>query len=246
MMTKTISDAVSNISAEYIEKAADYSAKKKTRKSVWVRLGAMAACLAVAVVASSVLQNYLSNQIDPIDVAPPNDPSGAVADNPEKAITVINLSQGNPGEFAGDMHRPEGFNENIGSALALKMSITDDVNCKYSVLIRIPEGSTLEQVLSLANESLNMTINADDAVTVNISGDFDTADRYYYCLTAEQIIALAENGTWCLYVGSGQGDYEDMNWDTKDGINTYCELNGDMYVLACDGIEAHPDIGVGE
>ena len=193
-----------------------------------------------------------NNQIDPIDVVPSNVPSGAVTDDPavtdepKKTITVIDLSQGNPGEFAGDMHRPDGFNENIGSALALKMSITDDVSYKYSVLIRIPEGSTLEQVLSLANESLYMTINAADAVTVNISGDFDTADRYYYCLTAEQIIALAENGTWCLYVGSGQGDHKDVNWDTKDGINTYCELNGDMYVLAGGGIVGHPDIGVGE
>lgn len=42
-------------------------------------------------------------------------------------VTVIDPSRGAPGEFAGDMHRPEGFHENIGSALALKMSITDDV-----------------------------------------------------------------------------------------------------------------------
>lgn len=246
-MTNTnLLQAMGRIDPKLIADAAPDVTQKKRVNKIWLKWGAIAACLAVVVVAISVLPNYLSNQIDPIDVVPSNNPSGAVTDDLEKTITVIDLSQGNPGEFAGDMHRPEGFNENIGSALALKMSITDDVSYKYSVLIRIPEGSTLEQVLSLANESLNMTINAADAVTVNISGDFDTADRYYYRLTTEQIIALAENGIRCSYVGSGQGDYKDMNWDTRDGINTYCELNGDMYVLADGSIEGHPDIGVGE
>ena len=47
MTKKTISDAVTNISAEYIEKAADYSAKKKSDKPVWFKLGTMAACLAL-------------------------------------------------------------------------------------------------------------------------------------------------------------------------------------------------------
>lgn len=258
MMKRTVSDAVSNISAKYIEKAADYSAKK-SRKSVWGKIGAVAACLAVAAAGIYALPNGINDPVklpsnnpydtsagDPIGVTSPNDPSGVIADGSKKTIDVIDLSQGNPGEFAGDMHRPEGFNENIGSALALKMSITDDVSYKYSVLIRIPDGSTLEQALSHANESLNMTINTADAVTVNIFGGFDTANRYYYRLTAEQIIALAENGTWCLYIGSGQGENKDMRWDTRDGIDTYCELNGDMYVFADSGIDAHPDIGAGE
>ena len=174
---------------------------------------------------------------------------GAITGGPAvtdgSTITVTYLFRGGPGEFAGDMYRPEGVNKNIGSALVLKMSVTDDD--KYSVLIRIPEGSTLERALSRANESLNMAINADDAVTVNISGEIYTAaDEYFYRLTTEQIVALAESGTQCFYVGSGQGDHKDVNWDTKEGINAYCELNGDMYVLAGDGIEAHPDIWVEE
>lgn len=55
MTKKTISDAVTNISAEYIERAADYSVKKKSHKPSLIALGTMAACLAVVVVAGAVL-----------------------------------------------------------------------------------------------------------------------------------------------------------------------------------------------
>ena len=37
MKKKTISDAITNISTEYIEKAADYTAVKKARKPVWLK-----------------------------------------------------------------------------------------------------------------------------------------------------------------------------------------------------------------
>lgn len=234
MNAAQFSNALGKVNDKYIVEAVTYEHKKKSGRLKW---GAVAACFMVLVVAISALPNYFRI---------PNDPSNAVVDTPEKTINVMDLSQGNPGEFAGDMYRPEGFNDNIGSALALKMSITDDISYKYSVLVRIPLESTIEQVLSNANKSLNVTINAADAFSVNISGDFDTANRYYYFLTAEQIIALAESGATCLYVGSGQGDYKDINWDTKGGINTFCELNGDMYILAGEDIEAHPDIGIGE
>ena len=50
MTRKTISDAVTSIDAEYIERAMDYSAKKKTNTHVWIKLTAAAACLAAAVV----------------------------------------------------------------------------------------------------------------------------------------------------------------------------------------------------
>lgn len=60
MKKKTISDAITNISAEYIEKAADYTAVKKVRKPVWVKWAAMAACFAVvAVLGVGVFQSGL-------------------------------------------------------------------------------------------------------------------------------------------------------------------------------------------
>ena len=54
MTRKTISDAVTNISAEYIEKAADYTVAQKTRKPVWVKWAAMAACLCLVIVGALV------------------------------------------------------------------------------------------------------------------------------------------------------------------------------------------------
>ncbi len=49
MTKRTISDAITNISTEYIEKAADYTVTKKARKPVWVKWAAMAACLILVV-----------------------------------------------------------------------------------------------------------------------------------------------------------------------------------------------------
>lgn len=57
MTKKTVSDAIANISAEYIEKAADYTAAKKARRPVWLKWAAIAACLAVvAALGIGVLQ----------------------------------------------------------------------------------------------------------------------------------------------------------------------------------------------
>lgn len=55
MMRKTISDAISNISTRHIEEAAEYSAKGKAHKPVWMKLGAAAACLALALIVVGTL-----------------------------------------------------------------------------------------------------------------------------------------------------------------------------------------------
>ncbi len=47
MKKKIISDAITNMRTEYIEKAADYTVQKKNNKSHWVKWGAVAACLAL-------------------------------------------------------------------------------------------------------------------------------------------------------------------------------------------------------
>lgn len=38
-------------------------------------------------------------------------------------------------EFAADMYRPDGYNDNIGSALALKLSLADNTDSRYNVII---------------------------------------------------------------------------------------------------------------
>ena len=35
-----------------------------------------------------------------------------------------------------------------------------------------------------------------------------------------------------------------MNWDTTEGINTYCEKHGDMYIVAGNNLECSPDIWI--
>lgn len=58
MTRETISDAITNISTEYIEKAADYSVVKKVHKPIWLKWGVTAACFAlVAVIAFGTLQS---------------------------------------------------------------------------------------------------------------------------------------------------------------------------------------------
>ena len=171
MNAEQFSSALGKVNDKYIMEAITYERKKK---SGWLKWGAMAACFGLIVtVAMAALPGLLKG---PGGVAPPPNPNlgPGVSDTvPQKTINVVDLSQSNPGEFAGDMYRPKGFNDNIGSALALKISITDDINYKYSVLVRTPLESTLEQVLNNANKSLNVTINATDAISVNISGAFD-------------------------------------------------------------------------
>lgn len=59
MTKKMISDAITNIDTEYIEKAADHTVKKKARKPVWAKWAAMAACLcAIVMIAIPIVQHY--------------------------------------------------------------------------------------------------------------------------------------------------------------------------------------------
>lgn len=180
MNAEQFSSALGKVNDKYIMEAVTYERKKK---SGWLKWGAMAACFSlIATVAMAALPGLLKETggvLPPLNFNPEPAISDTV-DAPQKTINVVDLSQDNPGEFAGDMYRPKGFNDNIGSALALKMSITDDISYKYSVLVRTPLESTLEQVLNNANKSLNVTINATDAISVNISG------RLYIVSTEEE------------------------------------------------------------
>ena len=73
---------------------------------------------------------------------------------------------------------------------------------------------------------------------------FPERPNYYYIFTADEIYAMAEAGIFCYYVGSGEGSREDANWDTPEGINVWCELLGDSYLLDVDGIQSNPDIWI--
>ncbi len=234
MKKKIISDAITNISSEYIEKAADYTVAKKSRNPVWVKWGAMAACLCLVVVFAATL--FPQNEIvPPIGETPPiSGDVGTPSVGEEDVLDVMyvnDISQNFTGEFAADMYRPKGFHDNIASVLAIKINMAEDTDYRFSVIIQIPNKVTLKEFVDTVNEKNNQikVISITDAMAVDV-GEGILTDKFYFMLSADQIIALADGGARCYYVGSGQGDYRDMGWDTKDGINTYCELHGDMYV----------------
>lgn len=164
---------------------------------------------------------------------------------PDKKINILSLFQPSTGEFAADMHRPDGFNKNIGSVLAIKMNMSDDPEDVYPVIISNMQNTDIEKIIDNVNNIYDAKIAMKDVVPVNISGIIITSRMYYFTmLTSDQIHALAESNVKCFYVGSGIGDYKDMNWDTKDGINTYCEIFGDMFTFDSTGFECSPDISI--
>lgn len=132
------------------------------KKTVWLKWGAMAACLCfvVAVAVTLFPQNEV---ISPTDVTPsisgnvstPSDDENDVLD----VIYVHDISQDFTGEFAADMYRPEGFSDNIGSVLAIKISMAEDVDCRFPFIVDLPDEVTLKQLVDSANEK-NEQVNA--------------------------------------------------------------------------------------
>lgn len=82
MNAKKFSDAMSELDTKYIDEALNY--KKKAKKSVWVKWGTMAACLAVVLyIGVSVLTSYLDKQ----DIASPDNPTITPSDNSTIALS---------------------------------------------------------------------------------------------------------------------------------------------------------------
>ena len=159
---------------------------------------------------------------------------------PNRKINVIIPDNIEVGEYAGDMYRPEGYNENIGSGLALKLESTTDQQSYYSVIV-FDRGRNFNQMLQNANLRTSEPLDTSKFTRLTLNGTL-TDNRYYALLTENQIFALAETGARLSYVGSGQGKVSDMNWTTVQGINTFCELNGDMYVFEGEEIRYYPDL----
>lgn len=98
MTGKTISHAISNISTKYIDEAADYAAKKKSHKPVWIKISRAAACLAMLAAALTlVILPNVTGRINEILPENPDDnflhPSGEIvpADIPEKFVAIRSL-----------------------------------------------------------------------------------------------------------------------------------------------------------
>ena len=81
MNAKNFSDALSELDTKYIDEALNY--KKKAKKRIWVKWGAMAACLAVVFyICVSVLTSYLGQQ----DIPSPDNSTIALSGNSTNVI----------------------------------------------------------------------------------------------------------------------------------------------------------------
>lgn len=175
--------------------------------------------------------------------------------NPEPTVAppMTMLVPENPttGEFAGDMHRPEGFHKNIGSALALKMTVVEESDYQFRV-VTYTYDDNMEEIVAGANQNLDeiekidfYTFRTIVVVNEHAGGRVEAYPwKQYFCnLTAEQIYALAEAGATCLYVGSGESKV-DVDWTSSKGIDAFCELHGDMYIMWDNEnqIKCYPDI----
>lgn len=131
---------------------------------------------------------------------------------------------------------PEEYYKNIGVVLAYKMSISDDVNDKFSVLFYSFEES-FEQI----NEKTGVEF---DEVMI-VSDPFSERPQYLSLLTTEQIMKIAENGITCRYVGSGKGELSESDLQTREGREIFCERHGDQMVFSDESrtkIICRPDL----
>ncbi len=139
------------------------------------------------------------------------------------------------GYFSADDHRPEGYNQKIGSVLAIMMENSKNDNDKqFPVLIGALETETVKmediKTLAAVGENALIKITMDD-----FSSDIEYS-AYYARMTATQIIALADNGIKCSYIGENSkglpsGDW----WETQEEIEAFCNYYGDMFVFDKDG-----------
>ncbi|MBR0132001.1 MAG: hypothetical protein IJM14_02830 [Lachnospiraceae bacterium] len=169
------------------------------------------------------------------------------------------------GEFAGDMYRPDGYSEKIGSALALKLENSEEEN--YNVLIRCNYNNSFdyEQFDRCVTEINDR--KTDHSKNINVI-EVKPVSRYYSFgntepeekndyfknvfllmaakLTKEEILELADKvkGITLLYIGSGVRNNELLKeWEkSREGINAFCEAKGDMYVFEGNNIVHYPDI----
>lgn len=241
MNAEVFSDAMDVIDIKYVEEAMCYRRKKISVP--WIKIGAVAAACILLVGTFTIYNFSKQNQQGVFEIEPTRTlPSEKVEDTKNSIGSETN--QGfSTGECAADMHRPAGYHPRIGSALALKLSLhKESPEMVYDVVIpcfhRFGEDDCIVERLS---DRLNTTSWRRWA---RIQWpDRGIEEKYHAQLTLDQINVVVEAGLSCFYIGSGEGNLADMSFDNPKGIETYCELVGDMYTFASDGSIVHkPDL----
>ena len=138
----------------------------------------------------------------------------------------------------------EGRYRCIGDALAWEMKRhSDDKDRKYHVILEYEDiyknsdhnGELPQEVMDMINEKYNRDFKLSDWSMVML-GVFIS---YYYTFTADEIFDLADFGIYCYYVGSGEGDIDDVDFETEEGIETFFELYGDAHIRYKKGMNIY-------
>lgn len=194
MTKKIISDAITNISIEFIEKAADYTVAKKARKPVWIKWAAMAACFCMIVMAViSVVQrgDYVMD-IEPqkeltVAEAMAYEPLGTLY--PEVILNGYVLENNRIALYNDVVMKAVYRNDSIGDVLTITIAAMDYFgDVERNTILRYEQGGT------------RMYIENGDYV---IAYDFSTRD-------------IADIGDFEEMVTSAAADLEGVEY-TDDG-----------------------------
>ena len=137
---------------------------------------------------------------------------------------------------------------NILDGLVWKLKrYSEDKDKKYHVAIEYENYDTdtvtftetfvTAEYIEKVNEKYGLNLNIDDWIC--FEEEIMDNKYYYYTFTAEEIFALSDSGICCYYIGSGEGNMEDIDYNTPEGIETYFELYGDGIVQYKKGMEVH-------
>lgn len=161
-----------------------------------------------------------------------------------KKIVGLRLNQ-IPQKLQKKAEDMEGKYLNIADALAWELKRhSDDKDRKYHVILEYndfiyqnPEqtGEIPPEVMEMINEKYDRDFKIEDWSVV-MQYMFVT---YYYTFTADEIYDLADFGIACYYVGSGEGDIKDVNFETEEGIETFFELYGDGHIQYKKGMKIY-------
>ncbi|MGN0375348.1 MAG: hypothetical protein ACI4EN_07600 [Butyrivibrio sp.] len=131
----------------------------------------------------------------------------------------------------------------IGDALTWEMKkYSYDKDKEYHVILQYfdiyespdHDGTIPQEIIDMINEKYDRNFRVEDWIKVDTGGF-----QYYYLFTADEIYDLSDFGIICRYVGSGEGNIEDVNFDTDEGIATFFELHGDGTIQHKDGMKIY-------
>ena len=127
------------------------------------------------------------------------------------------------------MEKYDGIRECLARVM---LSNVDDEDKEYHVLLwylgtnsitNRPDGLMTQDIVDRINEQYGRDFQLDEWVQVKDMTQY----YYYYVFTADEIFDLADYGIECMYIGSGEGNIEDVDSKTSEGLAAYCELCGD-------------------